>query len=248
MAEKKKPKNLDDFFKDLQNTHTPELDKAFKEYDKFNKRENTNDWYNNTFKPAQDSLYNTIKTKLDELFENDEAKVHGKKKDIQKAVLEGLKEYFQKIKPSLTKLMDDLDMNEDEQYEFLAAMYDEHTGALTSRAAQREGVQSIRTYVEQAKDKKATVGDIKHLLNEQAPLHMKHAIEQLRYKHQTHHLGKYHSADIAAYLKPKIEKEGFEIEDKLGYATSDIKTLLDMRSSVVEKERRHQYLKEKKSA
>jgi hypothetical protein len=126
-------------------------------------------------------------------------------------------------------------------------MYDEHTGALTSDAAKEDGVQSIRVYAEQSKDKKITIGDIKHSLTEQAPLHMKHAVGQMEYKHRIHHLGKYHPAEIAAYLKPKIEKEGFEIADKLGYATAKLGTLINIRSSIVEKERKHQYLKKKNS-
>ncbi len=233
---------MDDFFEDLKKKHSKSLDESFKAYDEFNKEENLNYFFNNIFAPAQDDLYQTIKAELDKTFKDDGAKTAGKIKAVKKAVSTGLKKYFDGTHPSLTKIIADLGLSEDEQYEFLTKMYDEHVGA-----GKIKDVESIRVIEGLARDKRVTVGHIKRHVYTQKPRHAEAALKMLKAKHINHHFSKYHPAEIAAYLKPRLEKEGFEVEDKLGFATADTGELLGLRANIIKKEG-HPYLRKKKEA
>ncbi len=241
MAKKKekKPTSIDDVLADLQKGHSKDLDAAFKASDAFMKEEHQNHLYNNIFSPAQDELYGAIKSELDKAFEGDEAKVHGKKEQIKKAIAQGLRKYFDKTQPSLTKILNDMKMDEGEQYDFLTQMYDEHVGV-----GKIKDLQSITALVDYAKDKRKTVGHVKRHLYEQKTKHIGGALALLQNQHLSHHFNKFHKTAIAAYLKPKLEKAGYEIEDKLGYATADFGDLLALRKGLIEKEG-HPYLKKK---
>ncbi len=239
-GEKKKPKSLDDVLAEFQEQHSKNLDESFKVHDAFMKEENQNHLYNHIFSPGQDSLYNSIKSELDKAFKgDDEAKIHGKKEDIKKAVTKGLKKYFETVQPSLTKVMDDLKMDEGEQYDYLTSMYDDHVGA-----GKIKGVNSIKGIEELLKNKKMTVGHIKRHLYDQKTKHIEGALQLLQSKHVTHHFARYHPAQIAGYLRPQLEKAGFEVEDKVGYASADLGELLGLRRGIIEKEG-HPYLKKK---
>lgn len=241
---KKKPiKNLDDLMDSMKNEHSKDLDSSFKAWDEFSKEENQNHLYNDVFTPAQDQLYAGIKGELDKVFGKsggDEAKIQGKKKEIKKAIATGIKEYFKSTTPSYTKFMDDLKLDEDDQYDMLVKLYDEHIGV-----GKIQGVKSISELESLTRDKKATVGHLKKSAHLQKGKHTEGAIGMLQNHYISHHFAKYRGPEIAAYLKPHIEKAGFEIEDKLGYATADLGELLKMREAVIEK-KGHHYLAKKK--
>ncbi|MBI2103324.1 hypothetical protein HYT55_05760 [Candidatus Woesearchaeota archaeon] len=240
---KKSVKNLDDLMESMRDEHSKDLDASFKAWDNFTKEENQNHLYNNVFTPAQDKLYDSIKGELDKVFGKDggdETKVLGKKKEIRKAIGIGIKEYFKGVHPSYTKFMDDLKLDEDDQYDMLVKLYDDHIGA-----GKIKGVRSISQLEALTRDKKATVGHIKKEIHERGAEHIKGAMGMMENQYITHHFSKYRGPEIAAYLKPHIEKAGFEIEDKLGYAISELGELLKMREAVVEK-KGHPYLTKKK--
>ncbi|MBI4151485.1 hypothetical protein HY496_00815 [Candidatus Woesearchaeota archaeon] len=241
--QKKKPKNIDELMDSLRAEHSKDLDTSFKAWDEFSKEENQNHLYNNVFTPAQDKLYAGIKGELDKVFGKaggDEAKLTGKKKEIRKAIATGIKEYFKGVHPSYTKFMDDMKLDEEEQYDFLVKLYDDHVGVGAVK-----GVESISELENLVKDKKATVGRLKRSAYLQKAKHSEGAINKAQSQYISHHFSKYRGPEIAAYLKPKIEKAGFEIEDKVGYATADLGKLLQIRESVIKK-KGHEYLTEKK--
>ena len=241
--EKKKPQHLDDFLKSLETEHSKSLDEAFKAHDAFSKEENQNHLYVNVFVPGQDALYTTLVTELDKAFEKKDDKKIEKQEErdkVKKAVGKALKKYFEKVQPSIGKTIDDMKMNDDEQYEFLTQTYDNHIGA-----GKVKGVESIREGIEKLVAGKKTVGSIKKHTYDQKTKHIDGAMQLLNSQYITHHFSKYHPTTIAAYLKPKLEKTGFEIKDKVGYATAELGELLGIRKSAIEKEG-HPYLTKKK--
>ncbi len=241
---KKKPaKDLDDLMDSMRGENSKDLDASFKALDEFTKDENQDHLYNNVFTPAQDKLYAGIKGELDKVFGKaggDEAKVFGKKKEIKKAIATGIKEYFKSTTPSYTKFMDDLKLDEDDQYDMLVKLYDEHIGV-----GKIEGVRSISELESLARDRKATVGRIRRLAHLQKAEHTKGALSMTHNQYVSHHFAKYRGPEVAAYLKPHVEKAGFEIEDKLSYATAGLNDLLKIRESLIEK-KGHPYLAKKK--
>ncbi len=243
-GQKKKPvKNLDELLVSMQEEHSKDLDASFKAWDNFTNDENQNHFYNNLFTPGQDKLYAGIKGELDKVFGKmggDETKVLGKRKEIKKAIATGIKEYFKSTSPSYTKFMDGLVLDEEGEYDLLVKLYDDHVGA-----GKIEGVKSISELEYLTKDKKATVGHVKRDIHEKRGAHIKGAMGMMQNQYLSHHFSKYRGPQIAAYLKPHIEKEGFEIEDSLGYATADLGELLKLRRAVIEK-KGHPYLAKKK--
>jgi hypothetical protein len=245
--EKKKPQHLDDFLKSLETDHSKSLDEAFKAHDAFSKEENQNHLYVNVLIPGQDALYSTLVTELDKAFEKKDDKKIEKQEErdkVKKAVGKALKKYFEKVQPSISKTIDDMKMDDNEQYEFLTEMYDDHTGAGT-QLGQHHKVGSIKGTIEELFKGKKTVGHIKKNIYDSRANQIKGALELLGGKYMNHHFGKYHSTAIAAYLKPKLEKTGFEIKDKVGYATANTGQLLEIRKGAIEKEI-HPYLTKKK--
>lgn len=224
--EEKKINNIDDFFEDLRKKKVEKLDDAFKHYDEFTDEDNIDHYLNNMFHPAQDDLYKGVTDQLAKDFENDKASTHNKKKELRKAVVEGLKKYFDKVKPSVTDVIEG-DWSEDDVYDFLTQMYDDHIGAGKIR-----GVESIRTVEDFAKDKKGKIGRVKKHLYIQKTKHADAALKTLASKATTHFFGTYHPTEIAAHLKPHIEKAGLEIEDRVRYALHETPELIGLRQGI----------------
>src|SRR3989344_7338333 len=131
--EKKKPKNLDDFLAELQSQQTRDLDGAFKAHDEFTKEENINHYHENIFGKGQDELYSTFVKELDNGFTEaggDIAKFKGvdEREKVKKALTKSLRKYFDAVHPVVSKTMNDLTLNESEQYDYLTSAYDEHIG------------------------------------------------------------------------------------------------------------------------
>ncbi|MBS3116724.1 hypothetical protein J4421_03965 [Candidatus Woesearchaeota archaeon] len=240
----KKPSNIDELMEGLHQEHSTEIKEAFEAHDKWHKKEHQNHIYNKILTPAQEELYKGVKEKIGEVFDDEDSKLHNKKDEIKKVVTHGLKKYFEKAKPSVGKILEDMNMDEDEQYEFLTTFYDDHVGVDPS--GRRDTAPSIKGFVELAKNKKSTAGDIVRTMYELKPKYVASALNRLNNRHTTHHFLKYDNTAIAAYLKPEIEKQGFEIEDKVGYATAEHGELLRLRKAVIEKEgEEFKYLKKK---
>ena len=241
--EKKRAKNLDDFLDQLAQEHSQSLDESFKAFDAFTKDENQLHMYNHILAPAQDALYNALVSTLDNEFDkNDDTKLekaeqHNK---VKKAVGKALRAYFDKTHPHVIKAMDDLKMNDEDQYEHLIQLYDEHIGA-NPRNEKNPGLRAI---VDSLMRQKRTVGHVKKVVYDAKSAAAAGAMENLNERYVQHHFSQYNPTQIAAYLKPRIEKEGFEIKDKLSYAQSNLDNLLNLLRNIIEKEG-HPYLKKK---
>lgn len=243
MAKKKdeKPKSIDDLLDDMRGKQAQDLDAAFKAHDTFSSEDNQNHLYNNVFAPAQDGLYSAIKDELDKAFGDDTKKLHKDKAAVKKAVAKGLRKYFETVQPSLVKILDGMKMEEEDQYEFLVGLYDDHLGVGTIRGAEKH---SLRGAVDGHLKGKKSVGDIKHHLYKQRPEQIDAAMGYLLNRHFQHHFGSYHPTQVAAHLKPQLEKAGFKIDDPLAYATEDLGDLLKLREQYIEK-KGISYLKKK---
>ncbi|MBI2146386.1 hypothetical protein HYU22_03535 [Candidatus Woesearchaeota archaeon] len=238
MAKKgeKKPANLDELLDSLKQEHSKGLDESFKAFDAFSNEENQNHLYNNIFYPAQQDLYTGIVQELDKIFgKNDTASVHKKEAEVKRAIVAGLKKYFAKTHPAVTKAIDSLGMDADEAYEHLTSQYDRHV------AADGRKIPSITGLVELVKGKKNTVGHVKRQIPELTQKHIEGALGRLQGQYLQHHFSKYHGAEIAGYLKPKLEQEGFEIKDKVGFAQGDLGEMLRLREQYILK-KGHQYV------
>ncbi len=235
--EKKKVENLDDLLNSLKDEHSKNLDESFKAFDEFTKEDNQLHLYNNIFTPAQQELYNGVVGELDKVFEKDDtASIHNKEKEIKKAVVSGLKKYFGKVQPSITQAIEDLGMDDEEAYEHLVGHYDRHVGADGKK------VKSIGDLADLARNKKGKVGHVKKVIPELTQNHIESAMNHLINKYGNHHFSKYHGIEIASYLKPKLEKEGFEIDDKVGFAQGELNDMLELRKKYLLK-KEAKYLK-----
>jgi hypothetical protein len=245
MSKKKelpKPKNIDDLLASMQGEHSKDLDAAFKAHDAYTKDENQNHIYNNILAKASTEMYNSMSGSLDKSFSGkDETKIKTAehRKQVKKAISGGIEKYFEKAQPGVKKLMDGLNMSDDEKYDYLTSMYDDHVGV-----GAIDGVESIREETEKLMKKNKTVGHVKKKLYQVKGTHAEGARVVLQSKHTNHHFAKFDKTQVAAYLMPKLEKEGFEIEHKVDYATANLGNLLGLRKSLLEKEG-HAYLKKK---
>lgn len=221
MAKTEENKTLDDIFEDFTKKHFKDFHEAYQAHKEFTEIENLDEMFNNLFAPAQDEMYQTIKAELDNSFESDRDKIYGKKKEIRKAVTAGLKKYFEKVQPSILKKIEEMEMDEDEMYETLAGLYDQHTGAMTQEG-QKKGIVPIRNLEVMARKKGISVGTLKKQLYSQKPRHAQAAVDYLVDKHWETHFGKYHGPTLAANMKKELEKEGYEIEDKPQYMLQDV--------------------------
>lgn len=235
MAGKKKDdgkhKNLDDVLNSLAKEHSKDLDGAFKAFDGFRKEEYQNHLYNNVFSVAHQDLYNAIESELQKSVGDDETKLKGKKKEVEKAIAAGLKKYFEKAQPSVVKKkMAELGISEDEEYDFLTTLYDDHVGV-----GKIKGVNSIKGLAGLVKDKNATAGHVKAILGKSREKYIQGALDILGSKNFAHHFTKFNNTDVAAYLKPKFEKAGYAIEDNLAYAQQEMQDLIQLRGEHIEK-------------
>lgn len=238
----KKPANLDELLDGLKQEHSKGLDESFKAFDAFNEDSNQLHLYNNIFYPAQQDLYNGIVGELDKIFgKNDTASVHKKEAEVKKAIVAGLKKYFTKVQPAVTKAIDSLGMDDDEAYEHLTGHYDRHV------AADGRRIPSITGLAELVKGKKNTVGHIKRAIPELTGKHIEGALSKLGSQYVQHHFSKYHGSEIAGYIKPQLEKQGFEIKDKVGFAQGDLNEMLKIRSQYIlhKGESTHPYVSKK---
>jgi hypothetical protein len=199
--------------------------------------------YNNVFAPAQDAMYNALVSALDKAFEKkDDTKLAKQEQHdkVRKSVGKALRAYFERVSPHVVKAMDDLKMDDLEQYEHLSTLYDEHT--LAGKVSKDYG--GIRKIVDDIVKEKKTIGHLKRRVYDTKSAGAQFALLKLGNQYMSHHFSKYQPTQVAAYLKPKLEKAGFEVEDKIGYAQADLGELFKLREGILEK-KGHQYLKKK---
>jgi len=211
-------KNLDDFFDELEKDGSKDLKDAFKKYDEFSKDENLDHYYNNIFAPAVDEMYKAFKGSLDKTFGKDDAKVYGKKKELKKAAIEGMKKFFGKVHPSVLDAIKDI-KDEDKIYERLASLYNEHVGARDDNGRGIDAI--IEAY---SRDRKASVGTVKRGLHGLQGELTQGGVDYIKGKHAQRHLGHYRSHKIAAHVRKEIEgRKGYKVnmEDFGAFNTSD---------------------------
>ncbi|MBN2052003.1 hypothetical protein JW756_00695 [Candidatus Woesearchaeota archaeon] len=221
----KKYKNLDDFFDHMAETHYKELSDSFKDLDNFKEDEHLNHLYNNIFTPGQDELYNKTTAELNNIFKDDNAKLHNKKEDIQKALVKGILAYFEKVHPGALKDFDK-SASVDEQYKILSGLMDEFLG-LDSRSP------FYQILADQfAKDKKITVGHLKRQLKQIQAEHIGSAVDYLVEQKTNASLAGKHRIHIAAHVKTEAEKAGYTLDDRVRYSSHQTDVLLRIRDAL----------------
>jgi len=220
-----KPSHIDEVLADLRKTSAGEIDDAFKAYDEYDKPETANHINLEILKPGQDTMYAKVSDEIQGSVGKNEEKLKGKKAEVKSALREGLREYFDKVMPSVNKTMDNLGLSEDDQYKFLTKMYDDHIGV-----GQLKDAKSIKNLEALADSDDTTVGHLRMQMAQRIG-DTQLAKQMIDSKHFQHYFSNHDAHVVAAHLQPQFEEAGYEIKNKLAYATADHGTLLDMRKS-----------------
>lgn len=219
------PQNLDEL---VNVTITPgqTLDDAFTAYDKYDEEVSQNHAYNNILVPAQTKLYNIVTGKLASLIgASDDLSIYGKKAEVQKALAIGIKEYFALTQPTQIRGLAALHFSEEEEFEVLAKLFDEHIGA-----GRLKGVQSIRAFEGMTRDKKATIGRFKRVLHGQQPTFIQAGLITTKNEYIKRRFSGFSSMEMFAYLQPKLDAAQVDYEEnKVAYATGPIEQLIYFR-------------------
>lgn len=222
---KKKPMTIDDLFPD------EDIAKRLKAYDTHMATENQHKLFNEIFTPAIDEFYNMLKTQLDKTFKNDTTKVKDKLPDVRKALVEGLKKYFERAMPSALSAIKGVD-DAEKQFDILAHIYDTHVLGAVPGARLPQGVKTIRQYVEDLKDDKdATVGQVKEELYLQKTAHAIQGRQQVNQLKQLEYVVPIPAHRLARHLQPEVDKT-HTIEDDVRYATLGHGELLQIREGL----------------
>lgn len=219
------PQNLDEL---INVTIAPgqTLDDAFTAYDKYDEEVSQNHAYNNILVPAQTRLYNIVTDKLAALIgASDDLPIYGKKEEVRKALTIGIREYFSLTQPSQIRGLAALHLSEEEEFEVLTKLFDEHIGA-----GRLKGVQSIRAFEGMTRNKKATIGHFKRALHGQQPTFVQAGLITTKNEYIKRRFSGYTSMEMFAYLQPKLDAAEVDYEnDKVTYATGPIEQLIYFR-------------------
>jgi hypothetical protein len=227
MAGKKKARSVDEVLEEIHKESRHDIEKSFEDYDKHTHEDKMLSHFNDIFSPAQDELYTGVKDQLEKDFKEDTEKLEGKKEHIQKAIVAGLRKFFEKANPSVLETMDE-GWDIEKQYKWLTGLYDSHIGADNEHSKMyRKGLSGLAEGI--AKDKKFTVGHFKKHIYTSKPAHAEGAVEVLRGKIAEHFLGAHEKPKIAAYMKKEAEKHGFEPEDTYEFAIKPVNEQISMR-------------------
>ena len=220
------PQNLDEL---VNVTIAPgqTLDDAFTAYDKYDEEVSQNHAYNNILVPAQTKLYNIVTGKLADLIgASDDLSIYGKKAEVQKALAIGIKEYFALTQPSQIRGLAALHLSEEEEFEVLAKIFDDHMGFRKIK-----GVQSIRAFEGMATKKDATIGRFKRALHGQtSQTFVQAALITTKNEYVQRRFSGFSSMETFAYLQPKLDAAKIDYEDnKVAYALGPIEDLIYFR-------------------
>ena len=206
---------------ELYNKSSKNLDEAIEHYGAIEDQKKFKLPFFNLLTDAHTEFYNTMKEHLEEHVGDDDANLKGKGTELKQAMTEGLKAYFKKADKRLgTTLVQAVEEHKfddpEDEYKFLAQAYDTHIGADPKKG---EGIQALVEIY--SKDKNATVAGVKAKLREDQVKHQARALEIKVKKNFNKHFEKdeYNSFTFAKYLKPLLEKAGYEIDNKLKFAT-----------------------------
>ncbi len=232
----KKHKHLDDFFDELAETHSKDLEKAFKNYDTFSSDETQHNLTNDIIHPAMDEFYNTFVKELDSQFgeKKDAAKTHNKKKELKAAAVAGLKKFFEKTQPSALKAIEDIEDLE-EQYDVLVHLYDINHGL--NLHSSKGKIHSFREFIEDySQNKKGKVGDLKSTFYHLKSTHAQGHIQQLGSRAASHYFSGFRPLEVGAHVRKKLKGKDIEVDDKVAWAKKDIGDFLKVYETYVKNE------------
>src|SRR3989344_3247383 len=116
----------------------------------------------------------------------------------------GMKAYLKKVSPAALKGIEGVE-DEQEQYKILSRYMDEYAPLIRTKEGR---VIPFETWVDNmAKDKKKKVSDMKmHFYASKTQIASDH-VQALNEKYSEHLFGTYHAPDIAAHVRPIVEKK-----------------------------------------
>lgn len=209
-------RTIDDFLSAEGHKHAADIGQAFEHFDAFTDEENVNQILVGMLVPAHDKLYTTLSSELGKLGDVN-AKVHGKKKELETAVTSALKAYFKDVMPSALTALKGIE--EDEHYEILTRLYDQHTGADRDQTGR---IGTIRSLVEMARNKQAKVADVLQTANRYRQQHPQTTYAALRERVIGHHFSRFHAHQIGGYLKNTLPKYQLAVSDPTTFASQSL--------------------------
>jgi len=221
--EKLDHKTLDDVLKHIEETHFPEIEDAFTDYDNFTKEGHLNKLKVEILKPSFDEFYTTIDKELTKYFKGGNDSVHKKEKEVKIALAKGMLAYFQKSRPELHKALNNnkfikamLDKGENfkEAYELIAHYMDTHVMGAEGR---RGGGLYSNLAKQITEDEESTVNSLKSLLEDLRGETHNQALQYLKGKKFATSVGKFEPFKVAHYLKEKVigkENSGYKIKEE----------------------------------
>lgn len=220
-------KNIDDVFDELEKTKPKDIKDAFKKYDEYSHDDTQNQLYNDVMVPGLKNMYESFTGSLKKTFKKDTEKLYGKKKEIKKAAIEGMKKFFETASPEIFDSVKGI-KDEEELYDRLVSAYDEHTGANVQKG---EGIDNL--IANYAENKTATFGHLKKTLHKLQSAHADGALRYLQGRHISAHLGHYRTHKVAGHVIKEIEsRPGYSV-DKGVFAKKDLYGLINAREGVI---------------
>lgn len=210
----KGPKTIDDFLAAEGGKHAHDLGEAFGHFDAFTHQDNVDKLLIETLQPAHDSFYTALQTELSHIG-GTTTSVHNKRKDLEKAVTVALKQYFKAAMPSALGALKGVD--EDEHYEILSRLYDQHTGA-----DRNQRIGSIQVLVEQARSKQAKVADVLNAARQYRGQHPEAAYNMLKQRVIQHHFSRFHPHQVGGYLKGRLADYNLDVSEPTRFSTLDL--------------------------
>ena len=202
--DKKAPSNLNDYMAELRKKNLDSLDDAFSHYDAHMDDDHQKHLILNVFGKGMDEFYDSFTKGLEEEKLEDTSKLEGHDKGVKKALLKGMKAYLKKVSPAALKGIEGVE-DEQEQYKILSRYMDEYAPLIRTKEGR---VIPFETWVDNmAKDKKKKVSDMKmHFYASKTQIASDH-VQALNEKYSEHLFGTYHAPDIAAHVRPIVEKK-----------------------------------------
>jgi len=216
--------SIDHFFEYLRQQSAEDVDAAFEYHDEINNPDFQTELFNNLFQPGMDDFYNTLAEEMDNIGEGHEL-LHENKDDVKAAVAKALKSYFEKVNPAVLESLEGVD--EKDHYDILSKHFERtHVDLKEGKTVSIDAI--VKSMV---KDKKKTIGQFKTSFYNQRGYFAGAGMGHLVHKAGEHYFGKFHSHEIAAYIKPKLDERGIEIEDLTKFATLDTGELIPLGSA-----------------
>src|SRR3989344_394107 len=207
----KKSTTIDDKIKEIVGDT---LEESFSKYQSMTKEEDLNKILVQTFHPAFDDFYSTLKSGLEKISEGGKLPSK-KKKEVREVTVKALEKFFEKASPQVLEAAKGIKDSE-ERYQMLVKQFNTYTGV----GPNKPGIGHII---------EASIGNEPYKNVDKLLLHLKEYSSQraaglkeyLQGKASSVTLGKHHSLNVAKHLKEKVLPKDVEVANEALFLSQD---------------------------